>query len=130
MRGPLNEGLVEEFRGATDCEGEPMTIIEASAQLGEGFNHWLTVTVRATRSALVRHWWGARGLIVSRLMRVRFGPIHLTRELPRGHSRAMSAPERNALLNEIDAARSVRAKERAGGAAAIEPVPVDDPAAD
>jgi pseudouridine synthase len=92
MRGPLNDDLVEEFRGATDCEGEPMTILKAEAQYGEGFNHWLNVTVRATRSAQVRHWWGARGIIVSRLMRVRFGPIHLSRELPRGHSRAMTGP--------------------------------------
>jgi len=105
MRGPLNEPLVEEFRAATDCEGEPMSILQADAQFGAGFNHWLNVTVRATRSALVRHWWGARGIIVSRLMRVRFGPVHLSRELPRGHSRAMLASERNALLNEIDAAR-------------------------
>jgi hypothetical protein len=37
-------------------------------------------------------------------MRVRFGPVHLARELPRGHSRAMLASERNALINEIDAA--------------------------
>ncbi len=104
MRGPLREELVAEFRAATDCEGEPMTIIQADAQYGEGFNHWLNATVRATRSALVRHWWAARGIIVSRLMRVRFGPVHLARELPRGHSRAMLASERNALINEIDAA--------------------------
>jgi 16S rRNA U516 pseudouridylate synthase RsuA-like enzyme len=56
----------------------------------------------------VRHWWAARGIIVSRLMRVRFGPVHLARELPRGHSRAMLAAERNALINEIDAAMSTR----------------------
>jgi 23S rRNA pseudouridine2605 synthase len=104
MRGPLNETLVEEFRAATDCEGEPMSILRAEAKYGEGFNHWLAVTVRATRSAQVRHWWAARGLIVSRLMRVRFGPVHLARELPRGHSRAMLSSERNALINEIDAA--------------------------
>ncbi|HEY5263374.1 MAG TPA: hypothetical protein VIJ37_00155, partial [Steroidobacteraceae bacterium] len=54
--------------------------------------------------AQVRHWWAARGIIVSRLMRVRFGPIHLGRELPRGYSRAMLVSERNALINEIDAA--------------------------
>jgi 23S rRNA pseudouridine2605 synthase len=106
MRGPLNESLVEEFRAATDCEGEAMSILQAEAQLGEGFNHWLNVTVRATRSAQVRHWWAARGIIVSRLMRIRFGPVHLSRELPRGHSRAMLASERNALVNEIDAAKS------------------------
>jgi 23S rRNA pseudouridine2605 synthase len=106
MRGPLNETLVEEFRGATDCEGDPMSILQAEAQYGEGFNHWLNVTVRATRSAQVRHWWAARGIIVSRLMRVRFGPVHLSRELPRGHSRAMLTSERNALVNEIDAAKT------------------------
>jgi len=38
-------------------------------------------------------------------MRVRFGPVHLSRELPRGHSRAMLPSERNALINEIDAAK-------------------------
>ena len=106
MRGPLNDTLVEEFRAATDCEGEAMSILQAGAQYGEGFNHWLNVTVRATRSAQVRHWWAARGIIVSRLMRVRFGPVHLSRELPRGHSRAMLASERNALMNEIDAAKA------------------------
>jgi 23S rRNA pseudouridine2605 synthase len=105
MRGPLNEVLVEEFRAATDCEGEAMSILQAEAKYGEGFNHWLNVTVRATRSAQVRHWWAARGIIVSRLMRVRFGPVHLGHDLPRGHSRALSASERNALINEIDAAK-------------------------
>jgi 23S rRNA pseudouridine2605 synthase len=109
MRGPLKDPLVEEFRAATDCDGEAMSIIEASAQYGEGFNHWLTVTVRATRSALVRHWWGARGIIVSRLMRTRLGPVHLGRDLPRGHSRAMTLAERNALLNEISAAAAAKA---------------------
>jgi 23S rRNA pseudouridine2605 synthase len=83
-----------------------MSILQADAQYGEGFNHWLNVTVRATRTAQVRHWWAARGIIVSRLMRVRFGPVHLSRELPRGHSRAMLASERNALVNEISAAKA------------------------
>jgi 23S rRNA pseudouridine2605 synthase len=105
MRGPLKEELVEEFRAATDCEGEAMSILQADARYGEGFNHWLTVTARATRSAQVRHWFAARGIIVSRLMRVRFGPVHLGHDLPRGHSRAMLASERNALINEINAAK-------------------------
>jgi 23S rRNA pseudouridine2605 synthase len=105
MRGPLKQELVEEFRAATDCEGEAMSILQADAKFGEGFNHWLTVTARATRSAQVRHWFAARGIIVSRLMRVRFGPVHLGHDLPRGHSRAMLAGERNALINEINAAK-------------------------
>jgi len=107
MRGPLNAALLEEFRAATDCEGEPISIIDAQAQYGAGLNHWLTVTARATRSAQVRHWWGARGLIVSRLMRVRLGPIKLPRDLPRGRSRALAAADRQGLLDEIAAAASV-----------------------
>lgn len=109
MRGPLSELLVEEFRGATHHEEAPISILKADAQFGEGFNHWLSVTVRATRSAQVRHWWAARGIIVSRLMRIRFGPVHLSRDLPRGHSRAMLSSERNALVNEVAAARTLLA---------------------
>jgi 23S rRNA pseudouridine2605 synthase len=117
MRGALTEPLIEEFRHAVDCEGEAMSILAAEAQFGEGANHWLTVTVRATRSALVRHWWAARGVIVSRLMRVRFGPVHLSRDIPRGHSRAMLTSERNALENEIDAAGLAAAADDAAAAA-------------
>ena len=106
VRGPLTDGMVGEFRAATDVEGEPLSILKADAQYGEGFNHWLNVTVRATRSAQVRHWWAARGIIVSRLMRVRFGPVHLSRDLPRGHSRILEPGERSALMNEIEAALS------------------------
>jgi len=104
MRGALSDALVEEFRAAVECEGEAMTIIAAEAQYGAGQNHWLNLTARATRSAQVRHWWGARGFIVSRLMRVRLGPVLLPRDLPRGRSRALPPSERRALLEEIEAA--------------------------
>jgi 23S rRNA pseudouridine2605 synthase len=120
MRGALREQLIEEFRHATDCEGEAMSILSAEAQLGAGANHWLYVTVRATRSALVRHWWAARGIIVSRLMRVRFGPVHLSRDLPRGFSRAMLISERNALENEVDGAVDVTPYAVAAGAVAAD----------
>jgi 23S rRNA pseudouridine2605 synthase len=108
MRGALTEELLEEFRATTECDGEPMSILEAGARFGEGLNHWLNVTTRATRSAQVRHWWAARGIIVSRLMRVRFGPVHLLRDLPRGRSRAMLPGERDALLYEIKSASAAR----------------------
>ncbi len=118
---PWSNELVEEFRAATDVEGEAMSILQAEAQYGEGFNHWLNVTVRATRSAQVRHWWAARGIIVSRLMRVRFGPVHLSRELPRDTPgpcwRATQRPD-----NEIDAARqAVDAAKLGGAGSGIEP---------
>ncbi|HEX4240329.1 MAG TPA: S4 domain-containing protein [Steroidobacteraceae bacterium] len=104
MRGPLDDALVAEFLAATSSEEEPMSILAAEARYGEASNHWLSVTARATRSAMVRHWWAARGMIVSRLMRVRFGPIQLGRELPRGRLRLLSPDERSALASEMEAA--------------------------
>jgi 23S rRNA pseudouridine2605 synthase len=104
MRGELSAAAVEAFREVAECEGEPMRILAAEAQQGAGTNHWLKVTVRGTRPALVRHWWSAQGLVVSRLMRVRFGPVLLGRDLPRGRAGAMTAGERQALLTEADAA--------------------------
>jgi 23S rRNA pseudouridine2605 synthase len=109
LRGSLSSALVEEFRAAVECEGEPITIVAAEAQLGPGQNHWLNVTARATRAAQIRHWWGARGFIVSRLMRVRLGPVHLPRDLPRGRSRALPAGEQRALLEETAAAGAAAA---------------------
>jgi 23S rRNA pseudouridine2605 synthase len=104
VRGALSVDLIEEFRAAVECEGEPIIVVAADAQQGAGKNHWLNVTTRATRAAQVRHWWGARGLIVSRLMRVRLGPVLLPRDLARGRSRALPSGERRALLEEIEAA--------------------------
>ena len=118
VRGPLTQGMVEDLKATTEVEGESMNIIEGSAQFGEGSNHWLNVTVRATRPAQVRHWLAARGLIVSRLIRVRFGPVHLSRELPRGHLREMTSSERNALMNEVDSAQAAVALERTAPEAA------------
>lgn len=101
VHGALAEETVEAFRAADACEGEPLCVLSVEAQPGPASNHWLRVTVRGTRSALVRHWWSAQGLTVSRLMRVRFGPVKLGRELPRGRVRVMTLAERRALIAEL-----------------------------
>ncbi|HEX3848437.1 MAG TPA: S4 domain-containing protein [Steroidobacteraceae bacterium] len=108
MRGALDDALTAEFLAATSSENEAMSILAAEAKYGEGSNHWLSVTARATRSALIRHWWAARGMIVSRLMRVRFGPVQLGRDLPRGRLRLLTPGERSALMSELAGADESR----------------------
>ena len=88
-----------------------MSILQADAKYGEGFNHWLNVTVRATRSAQVRHWWAARGIIVSRLMRVRFGPVHLVARIA-ARSFARHAGERTQCADQRDRRRQGRRTRR------------------
>jgi len=116
-RGEPGADLLREMREGAEVEGEALDVLAAEAQPGEGQNHWLSLTARATRPAQIRHWLAARGVIVSRLMRIRFGPLHLGRDLPRGHARVLSRAERNALLNEVDAASARHAPQASSGRA-------------
>lgn len=51
---------------------------------GEGTNHWYHVLVREGRNRMVRRLWESQGVVVSRLIRIRFGNITLPRMLRRG----------------------------------------------
>ena len=50
-------------------------------------NRWYRVTLREGRHRVVRRLWSSQGHAVSRLIRTRYGPIRLPRNLPRGHHR-------------------------------------------
>lgn len=71
---------------------------EAIAEGGaRGTNHWYHVVVREGRRRLVRRLWESQGFPVSRLIRVRFGPLALPRGLPPGRWRESTPAELQAL---------------------------------
>ena len=68
---------------------------------GKGSNHWFHVLVKEGRNRLVRRLWESQQVVVSRLMRVRFGSVILPKSLPKGQSRELTSDEIKGLLNCI-----------------------------
>jgi 23S rRNA pseudouridine2605 synthase len=73
---------------------------------GEGVNHWYRVVVTEGRNRLVRRLFEACRLTVSRLMRVRFGPIELPSRLRRGQFLALTDEEVAALRAHMERGRA------------------------
>jgi 23S rRNA pseudouridine2605 synthase len=71
-------------------------------QGGEGANHWYRLAVREGRNRVVRRMFEALSLTVSRLMRVRFGPVALPPRLRRGHLSELPPPEVKHLQEWLD----------------------------
>ncbi|MGH8656046.1 MAG: pseudouridine synthase [Gammaproteobacteria bacterium] len=65
---------------------------------GAGRNQWFHCVLGEGRNREVRRLWGSQGCTVSRLIRVRYGPIALDKALRRSRYRELSADEVAKLL--------------------------------
>ena len=83
---------------------------------GEGANRWYRVVLAEGRNREVRRMFEAVGLMVSRLMRVRYGPVQLSPRLKRGQCRDLEPGEVQELLKLLPPQQKAGA--RAGSDAA------------
>lgn len=85
IRGDVSPEILEQLMTGVKLEDGLAQFNQITDAGGHGANHWYHVTVKEGRNRLVRRLWEAVGFSVSRLIRIRFGPVYLPSGLRRGH---------------------------------------------
>lgn len=95
VQGRLRPEDLEKLGSGVDLGDGPAAFTRirlADGRQGSGTNRWYRVALREGRNREVRRLFEAVGVRVSRLIRVRYGPVELPRDLPPGQWREMPNP--------------------------------------
>ncbi len=82
--GKVDESALRQLQAGVSLDDGLARFETIRDQGGEGANHWYHVTLKEGRKREVRNLWQAIGVKVSRLIRVRYGPVSLPRSLRAG----------------------------------------------
>jgi 23S rRNA pseudouridine2605 synthase len=99
--GELSEESKKALLDGITLDDGPASFSTLEEAGGEGANHWLRVTLHEGRNREVRRMFAAVGVAVSRLMRVRYGPLVLPSSLRRGRFEELDEAQVRALLAAV-----------------------------
>lgn len=98
VKGEVTEEMVRRLVNGVELEDGPARFEDVVESGGEGSNRWFHLVIMEGRKREVRRLWEAVGATVSRLKRVRYGPIILDSSVKVGQWRELHAEEQRALL--------------------------------
>lgn len=82
--GDVTPAMVRAMLTGVELDGELCRFTDLTHFGGSGVNQWYHVTLIEGKNREVRRLWESQGVKVSRLKRVRFGPIHIPSTVTRG----------------------------------------------
>jgi 23S rRNA pseudouridine2605 synthase len=95
--GTVDDDRIKRLQTGVTLDDGPAHFMSISDAGGEGANHWYHVIIREGRKREVRRLWEAVGCKVSRLIRIRYGPIALPRRMHHGEYLELETQEINKL---------------------------------
>lgn len=82
--GHVSDAMLERLKHGVELEDGKAKFDDIHFSGGEGANKWYNVIVSEGRNRLVRRLWESQEVVVSRLIRVRYGPVVLPEYLRAG----------------------------------------------
>ena len=122
--GRIEDAARESLLAGVELEDGPARFATLEDLGGDGANAWYRAVISEGRNREVRRMFEVVGLTVSRLVRLRFGPLALPRGLTRGRWAELGEAEVQALTQAI---RSVGAPAAEAGKGEPQRVLDDDP---
>lgn len=99
--GEISTEMLAQLRRGVELEDGPAHFTRLLEGGGEGANHWYRVALSEGRNREVRRMFEAVGVTVSRLMRVRYGPVVLPPRLRRGQVQDLTSDEVKKLISSL-----------------------------
>lgn len=96
-----DEQMAQVLAGIVD-EGEELSFSDIRYFDGRGTNHWYHVVLTEGKNREIRRLFESCRLMVSRLKRVRFGPVVLPSRLPRGKYEPLSEKDARSLYRLLN----------------------------
>jgi 23S rRNA pseudouridine2605 synthase len=101
VTGELSGAQRDQLLQGVQLEDGPAKFDLLEDEGGRGRNHWYRIVLREGRNREVRRMFDAVGLMVSRLIRLRYGSIVLPPGLTRGHYRDLDESDIRALMKAV-----------------------------
>ena len=109
MLGEVSPEVMQTLRDGVELEDGKAKFNDIQESGGEGANHWYHVVIQEGRNREVRRLWESQGVQVSRLMRVRYGPIIIPSQLKMGRWMMLGGSDLAALYEEVDLVPQIEA---------------------
>jgi 23S rRNA pseudouridine2605 synthase len=101
VMGTLTPEQERQLLEGVELEDGPARVLSLADGGGEGANHWYKIVLPEGRNKEVRRMFEVLGLMVSRLIRTRYGVVNMPPQLKRGQMQELEREELDTLLKAV-----------------------------